>query len=356
VARDTVAVAVVVFDRAPMFETSVPVSVFGVEHSERDAPKFRLLVVAGEDGPLTTTGGLIVEAPFGLDALQEASIVVLPSWRDISERPPEPALAAIRAAHANGSIIVSFCLGGFVLAATGLLDGRRAVMHWFYAPALAAMYPRVSVDHDALYSDDGDLVTGAGTGAALDACLQLVRRLWGAKAASSIARGMTMPPGRIGTRAQLIDSPPMTSGSSQTFAEVLAFAVERIAEPFDVDELANRALMSRRTFDRHFREHAGISAVQWLLQQRIIRAQRLLEDTGESVEDIARSAGFRNAVALRRHFRRHLGVSPRQYRMQCHADRATNSIIRHRPHECADASAVTGSDHRWLAGVAESDR
>ena len=313
-ARDPAAIAVVVFDRAPLFETSVPMSVFGVDHSNRGVPSFRLMVVAGEKGPLSTTGGLIVDAPFGLEALQEASIVVLPSWRNIGERPPEPALAAIRSAHANGAIIVSFCLGGFVLAATGLLDGRQAVMHWFYAQKLASMYPKVKVDHDALFIDDGDIVTGAGTGAALDACLQLVGRLWGNKASVAIAQRMAMPPQRAGTRAQFIDMPPLVPQSSVAFTEVMDFAVEHIAEPFDVDDLARRARMSRRTFDRHFREIAGMSAMQWLLQQRVFRAQQLLEEGDEAIEDIARRAGFANGIALRRYFRRYLGISPLQYR------------------------------------------
>ncbi|OJZ74652.1 hypothetical protein BRW65_08020 [Mycobacterium paraffinicum] len=330
-----------------MLETSVPMSVFGVDHSDSSVPKFRLLVVAGESGALTTTGGLAVQAPFGLDALQEASIVVLPSWREISEVPPEPALAAIRAAHANGAIIVSFCLGGFVLAATGLLDGRRAVMHWFYAPALAAMYPNICVDHDALFNDDGDIVTGAGTGAALDACLQLVRRLWGVKAAGAIARSITMPPHRTGARAQVIDIVPVTTPPSPTFAEVMSFAVEHIAEPFDVNDLANRAMMSRRTFDRHFREVAGTSAMRWLLQQRIFRAQRLLEDTHKSIEDIARSAGFANSLALRRHFRRYLGISPMQYRLRCQAQHAAHLAIAHQLHdEGATGLPPARSDHR----------
>lgn len=347
--RDPVAVAVVIFDRAPMFETAVPMSVFGVDHSNSGVPNFRLLVVAGENGPLTTTGGLIVDAPFGLDALQEASIVVLPSWRDVGERPPERALAAIRCAHANGAIVVSFCLGGFVLAASGLLDGRRGVMHRVYAPALAAMYPNVSVDHDTLFIDDGDIVTAAGTGAALDACLQLVGRLWGAKAATAIAQRMTMPPRRVGTGSQVIDKPPVIPRSSATLCEVMAFAVEHIAEPFDVDDLARRALMSRRTFDRHFREVAGMSAMQWLLQQRIFRAQRLVEESDEQIEDIARRAGFTNGIALRRYFHRYLGISPLQYRQRYRADREARRQLRPTIssgswREYAEAAVVSGWD------------
>lgn len=326
-AHDHVPVAVVIFDRAPMFETAVPMSVFG-SHLASHAPHFRLQVAAGEDGPLNTTGGLIVEAPFGLEAVREASIVVLPSWRDVAERPPEPALEAIRAAHANGATIVSFCLGGFVLAATGLLDGRRAVMHWYHAPTLAAMYPKVSVDHQALFIDDGDIVTGAGTGAALDACLHLVERKWGNRAVVAIAQRMIMPPRRFGTRAQVIDTAPLSTQSPAALAEAMAFAMAHIAEPFDIDALAGRARMSRRTFDRRFREVVKMSPMRWLLQQRVFCAQQLLEGGDEPVEEIARRAGFPNGLSLRRHFRRYMGMSPLAYRQQ---RRSRANVSRCRP-------------------------
>lgn len=313
--RDRLTVAVVIFDRAPMFETSVPMSVFGLDRSSSGAPKFRLLPVAGEPGPLTTTGGLVVHAPFGLDALDEASIV-LPSWRGASERPPDKALAAIRAAHADGAIVVSFCLGGFVLAASGLLNGRRAAAHWFYAPTLATMYPRVSVDPEVLFVDDGDIVTAAGTGAALDACLHLVARLWGAKASSAIARRMAMPPRRNGTQAQFVEGAFPLPQPSEDIADVMAFAVEHIADPLEVDDLARKAMMSRRTFDRRFRGASGISAMRWLLQQRVLLAQRLLEESDLPIDEIARRAGFTNGITLRRHFRRYLGASPLQHRIK----------------------------------------
>jgi transcriptional regulator GlxA family with amidase domain len=313
--RDPAAIAVVIFDRAPLFETSVPMSVFGMDRSTSGAPTFRLLPVAGEDGPLTTTGGLIVDAPYGLDMLDQASIVVLPSWRDVQERPPEPALDAIRSAHAGGAIIVSFCLGGFVLAATGLLNGRRAVTHWFHAPTLAAMYPQVCVDSDVLFIDDGDIITSAGTGAALDACLHLVTRLWGAKASSALAARLALPPRRNGAQAQLINGALPVPQPVEKFADLMAFAVEHLAEPVDVDGLARRALMSRRTFDRQFRSVAGTSAMQWLVHQRLLLARRLLEESEEPIDAIARQAGFANGIALRRHFQRHLGVSPLRYRL-----------------------------------------
>jgi transcriptional regulator GlxA family with amidase domain len=314
--RDPLAIAIVIFDKAPMFETSVPMSVFGMDRSASGAPKFRLLPVAGEPGPLVTTGGLVLAAPYGLEALAQASVILLPSWRDIGERPPEQTLAALRAAHADGAILVSFCLGGFVLAATGLLDDRKAVTHWFYAPTLAAMYPRVSVDPEVLFIDDGDIVTAAGTGAALDACLHLVTRLWGAKASAAIARRMAMPPRRGGDLPQVIDDALPVPQPAAELTEVMAFAVEHINEPVDVDDLARRAMMSRRTFDRRFRQVAGVSALQWLLYQRVLLAQRLLEESELSIDDIARRAGFHNGITLRRHFRRQVGISPAQYRVK----------------------------------------
>jgi transcriptional regulator GlxA family with amidase domain len=313
--REPVTVAVVYFDRAPMFETAVPLNVFGTPDAT-GMPVFDLFVVAGEQGTLTTSGGLVVEAPFGLDALADASIVVLPSWRDPAERPPEPALAAIRAAHAHGATIVSFCLGGFVLAATGIVDGRRAVMHWFHAPTLAAMYPKVSVDGDALFADDGDVVTAGGTGAALDACLHLVERVRDRHTATAIARRMLTAPRRAGTRPQLLYTAPSSTGSSARLSDVMAFAMDHITEPLGIDELAQRARMSRRSFDRHFRDIAGMSATRWLSWQRVFRAQQLLRDSGEPIEDIAHRAGFASGLSLRRQFHRHLGVSPQDYRLR----------------------------------------
>jgi transcriptional regulator GlxA family with amidase domain len=312
-------VALIIFDRAPMFETSVPMSVFGMDRSSTGAPKFRFLPVAGEDGPLTTTGGLVVTAPHGLEALQDASIIMLPSWRDVHERPPEPVLDAIRAAHADGAILVSFCLGGFVLAATGLLDGRRAASHWFYAPTLARMYPAVSVDPDVLFVDDGDIITGAGTGAALDACLHLVARQWGARASAAIAHRMAMPPRRSGAQPQILDTVLPKPEPGKAFSDIMSHVVKNIAKPIDVNALARRAMMSRRSFDRQFRAVTGMSALQWVLQQRVLYAQRLLEDSDASIDAIAQGAGFANGIALRRHFRRQVGMSPLQYRLSARA-------------------------------------
>ncbi len=307
-------VAVLMFDRAPLFEMSVPLSVFGVDRSDTGAPRFRLLAVAGESGPLRTTGGVEISAPHRLRSVARADVVVVPTWRDPGVHPPDPVLAALRRAHARGALVVGLCLGAFVLAAAGLLDGRRAATHWRYADLLAERYPHVSVDATVLYVDDGDVVTSAGTAAGLDACLHVVRREFGAQAAAAIARRMVVPPHRRGGQAQYVERPVPADAERDRFADVLAYAEANLDRDLDVDALAARALMSRRTFDRRFRETTGSSALQWLLAQRVLRAQQLLETTDLPVDDVARRCGFASAVALRPHFRRAVGVAPRDYR------------------------------------------
>jgi transcriptional regulator GlxA family with amidase domain len=201
-----------------------------------------------------------------------------------------------------------------VLAATGLLDGRRAPTHWFHAPVLAARYPKVRVDSSVLFVDDGDLITSAGTAAGIDACLYLVRRGWGARAAAVIARRMVVPPQRSGGQAQYIDHPLPDRYDGDELAEVMTYALEHLDSRLDVNALAERAHLSRRTFDRRFRALSGISPLQWLLHQRILHAQRLLEDTDLPVDAIARQVGLATAVSLRPHFHRLVGVCPQTYR------------------------------------------
>jgi transcriptional regulator GlxA family with amidase domain len=313
-ARDKSTIGVLLFDRAPMFEQSVPISVFGVDRRPSGAPEFTLLSVAGEPGVLTTTGDIRFQAPYGLEALEQAGIIIVPSWRDSRERPPEPPLAALRDAHDDGALIVGLCMGAFVLAAAGLLDGRRAATHWFHAPVLAAGYPNIRVDPTVLYEDDGDVITSAGTAAGLDACLHVVRKLWGPAAAAAIARRMVTPPHRSGGQAQYIDQPIPASPEQDELAEAMAYAVEHLDAVIDIEQLATLVHLSRRTFDRRFRATTGISPLQWLLHQRILRTQQLLEHTDLSVDAIARQVGLNAAVSLRPPFKRLLGVSPQEYR------------------------------------------
>lgn len=189
--RETV--AVLIFSGAPIFESSIPLSVFGVDRQDAGVPRYRLLVCAGEDGPLTTTGGVTLTAPFGLEALARAGTIVVPAWRSISQPPPVEAIAALRKAHHEGARIIGLCTGAFVLAAAGLLDGRPATTHWMYAPTLAKRYPRVHVDPRELFVDDGDVLTSAGTAAGIDLCLHVVRSDHGAEAANALARRLVVP-------------------------------------------------------------------------------------------------------------------------------------------------------------------
>jgi transcriptional regulator GlxA family with amidase domain len=325
VTRDPLVVAVLVFDGSPLFEMSVPLSVFTPDVSPEVGHRFELQSVAAETDVLRTTGGLEIRAPYGLDALETAGIVVVPAWRNPHERPGEPVLAALRAAHAGGAVIVGLCLGAFVLAAAGLLDGRRAATHWAYVDALAAGYPDVTVDGAALFVDEGDVLTSAGAAAGIDACLHLVRRTIGAGTAAAIARRMVVPPQRSGTQAQYLDQPVPERVDDDMF-QVIAHALEHLGSPLDVDGMAARAHMSRRAFDRKFRAAVGDSPMRWLLHQRVLHAQRLLEGTDLSVDAIARHVGLGAGVSLRPHFRRQVGVSPQAYRQAFRAIDATGRL------------------------------
>ena len=323
--RDPSIVAVLVFDRSPLFEMSVPLSVFTPDASAAEGHRFELQSVAAEPGALRTTGGLEIRAPYELDALQAAGIVVVPAWRNPHERPGEPVLAALRAAHDDGAVIVGLCLGAFVLAAAGLLDGRRAATHWAYADTLAADYPQVTVDSAALFVDEGDVLTSAGAAAGIDACLHLVRRTIGAGTAAAIARRMVVPPQRSGTQAQYLDQPVPERVDDDMF-EVITHALEHLGSPLDVEGMAARAHMSRRAFDRRFRAAVGDSPMRWLLHQRVLHAQRLLEGTDLSIDAIARHVGLGAGVSLRPHFRRQVGTSPQAYRQAFRAIDASGRL------------------------------
>jgi transcriptional regulator GlxA family with amidase domain len=314
-------VAVLLFSGAPIFESSIPLSVFGVDRQDAGVPRYRLLVCAGEEGPLATTGGLTMTAPHGLESLGRAGTVVVPAWRSAAQLPPPEALAALRKAHQEGARIIGLCTGAFVLAAAGLLDGRPATTHWMYAPTLAKRYPQVQVDPRELFIDDGDVLTSAGTAAGIDLCLHVVRTDHGAEAAAALARRLVVPARRSGGQAQYIDRSLPEEIGNDPLAEVVTWALDNLSKQFDVEALAARAYMSRRTFDRRFRSLTGSAPLQWLISQRVLQAQRLLETTEASVDEVARRCGFRSPVALRGHFRRQLGMSPAVYRTAFRARR-----------------------------------
>jgi transcriptional regulator GlxA family with amidase domain len=276
------------------------------------ADSYAVRLVAGERGALRTSSGWRLTPEAGLSALAAADTVIVAGWRDELDS-PLPLLSALRAAHAGGARIVSLCIGAFVLAAAGLLDGRRATTHWRHADTLSRWHPEVTVDPSALYIDDGDLLTSAGTAAGIDLCLHLVRTDHGATLANAVARRLVVAPHRDGGQAQYVEEPVATATGGPLGA-LLAWMDAHLAEPMTVDTLARRVHLSRRQFVRRFTATTGTSPHAWLLHRRVLEAQRLLESTDLPVEDVASFAGFGSTEALRLHFRRQIGVSPRAYR------------------------------------------
>lgn len=307
-------VAVVAFNGIRPFHLAVPCAVFG--EAAGAAPLFDLRVCALETGPLRTQAGFSMTTTHGPRALGRAQIVVVPSWRDAHEMPPTPLLKAVERAHQRGATVVGLCLGAFVLAEAGILDGRRATTHWRWADLFAQRYPKVQVDPGVLYVDAGDVLTSAGTAAGIDCCLHLVRRQCGWQAANRIARTLVVPPQRQGSQAQFIDQPMPRADAPNPLTTVLDWAVRHLGDAHSLDALAARAAMSRRSFTRHFRQYTGTTVGQWLLGQRLALAQRLLETGNASVERIADDAGFGSAQAMRQHFIAAFQTTPRAYRRE----------------------------------------
>ena len=274
-----------------------------------------MTVCAVAPGPVATGAGFALTVPHGLEAFTAADTVVVPSWDPDRPVPPE-LVAALRAAHARGARLVALCLGAFVLAETGLVDGRELTTHWRAAAELAARYPRVAVRSEVLWTDLGDVVSSAGVVAALDCCLHLVRADRGAAVAAEVARRLVMPPHRDGSQAQFVPVPVPDDEGPDAIARAMAAARAGLHRPLALDAWAGGAHMSRRTFTRRFRERTGESPGRWLLRQRLDLARTLLETTRLSVDEIAERSGLGSATSLRRHFRDALGTSPRRHRDQ----------------------------------------
>lgn len=309
-------VAVIAFDGISPFHLSVPCAVFGEDRTNACVPKFELLVCAAKKGILQTTAGFAIETRYGLKDLSKAATIIVPSWRDTAELPPKSLLDALCKASQQGAQIVGLCLGSFVLAAAGLLDGRPATTHWFWADELARRYPLVRVKPDVLYVDDGNIITSAGTAAAIDCCLHILRLRYGAQVANYVARRMVVSPHRQGGQAQYIQQPVRDISTIDHFAKVLDWTMQNLDKPHSLDTLAERALMTRRTFTRRFRQVMGMTVGEWLLNQRLVLAQKLLETTDSPIDLIAERAGFGTSASLRQHFNHTFKISPSNYRRE----------------------------------------
>lgn len=311
--RDPRRVAVLAYNDLRTFEFGIVVEVFALRRPELNVEWYDLEVCSLERGPIRAMGGIRVEARRGLRGFQQAGTIVIPGWRNADEAPPKALVKALRAAHADGARLVSICSGVFVLAATGLLDGKRVTTHWRYVDRLTSRFPNVRVEPDVLYVDEGSILTSAGSAAGIDLCLHIVRRDYGAEIANQVARRLVMPPHRDGGQTQYVRD-PVPSEAAGGLAPVLAWAQSHLGKPWRVDDLARKAAMSGRTFARQFRLQTGTTPHQWLIHQRLLAAQRRLEKTDEAIGQIAEAVGLETAATLRHHFSRVLGTTPTAYR------------------------------------------
>ncbi|WP_210585762.1 GlxA family transcriptional regulator [Streptomyces sp. GESEQ-35] len=308
-------VAVALLDGVHPFELGVVCEVFGLDRSDEGLPVYDFAVVSAEGPELRThVPGFTVSTPYGLERLDEADLIAVPAGRDYTAREYPPALldALVRATD-RGARVLSVCSGVFVLGAAGLLDGRRCAVHWRQADELARRFPRAIIEPDVLYVDEGPVITSAGTASGIDACLHIVRKDEGPEVANAIARRMVVPPHRDGGQAQYIER-PLPRSQCDTVGEVLVWMEEHLDEEVTVEQLAIRAHMSPRTFARRFQQETGTTPYRWILRQRVLLAQRLLEATDETVDAIAARTGFGTAAALRHQFVRSIGTTPNAYR------------------------------------------
>ncbi len=307
-------VAVPLLHGVAPFELGVVCEVFGVDRSAQGLPTYDFSIVAAEPGPIRTSVGFSIDVSDDLSVLEEADLVVVPASpvRDDNEY-VEPLLAALRRTVDRGARVMSVCSGAFVLGAAGLLDSRHCTTHWIYTEELQRRYPLAKVDPDVLYVDDGEVLTSAGTAAGIDLCLHVVREAQGAAVANHIARRMVVPPHRDGGQAQFVETPLPAIGSD-TLEDVLTWMAAHLDEDMDVDSLAARAHMSSRTFARRFRAETGTTPHRWVTAQRILLAQRFLEESSDTIDVVAERTGFGTAAGLRHHFLRMRGTTPHAYR------------------------------------------
>lgn len=310
-------VAVVVFDRPALFEMAIAVEVWGNDRTDQGVPLSEVRVCSADGPELRLEHGLTLRPDHGLEALAWADTIVIPAakyplgkWEYADEL-----LDGLRAAHARGARIATFCSGSFVLAATGLIDGTTATTHWFHADRFRMWFPDVDLDPDVLYTCGDRLYTSAGTAAGIDLCLHLVRDDWGAEVANTVARRMVVPPHRDGGQAQFVEQPmPVCDDVDGDLRAVLEWVQGNLDRQLTVDELARRAAMTPRTFARRFKAATGTTPLQWILHQRVVVAQRMLETSTISIDEIAATVGFGSAAALRQHFTKVVGSTPSSYR------------------------------------------
>jgi len=307
-------VAALVYDQLCTFEFGCVTELFALPRPELGVDWYRFAVCAAERGPLRAAGGITVAAPYTLALLDRAQTIVIPGWRDPDEMPPAPLLKKLRAAHRRGARLCSICSGVFVLAAAGLLHGKTVTTHWRYAQQLQARYPELRVEPDALYVDEGHILTSAGSAAGLDMLLHLVRRDYGGAVANRVAQRLVVPPHREGGQTQFVPR-PMPHDEQSRVARLMDWVRANPALAHSVESLAAKAAMSPRTLQRQFRDATGMGPYEWVVHERVALARDMLESRADaSIARIAELAGFGSEESFRRHFRRIVLTSPTSYR------------------------------------------
>ncbi len=307
-------VVALAYDGLCTFEFGVAVEIFGLPRPEMGEGWYRFAVAAVDEGELLATGGVRVMADGDLSVLELADTIVVPGWRGIDAGVPPALCQALRQAHQRGCRVISICSGVFVLAAAGLLDGKRATTHWRYVDTLQQRYPAIEVVEDVLYIAQEHVLTSAGSAAGIDLCLHVVRTDFGLEAANRVARRLVIQPHRDGAQKQQVAQPVARPRESQRLGMLFDFLYQHLAESHSVSSLAQRVGMSERTFLRRFQDATGRTPARWLLDERLQQAQHRLTHSRDSVEKVAELSGFGNAKNLRLRFQQHLAISPLAYR------------------------------------------
>jgi AraC family transcriptional activator FtrA len=305
-------VVAVAYDRLCTFEFGCVVELFALPRPELGVPWYRFAVCSAERKALRAAGGIKVSAPHSLKILERADTIIIPGWRDADELPPPQLLRRIRAACDRGARVCSICSGVFVLAAAGVLDGRSVTTHWRYAQRLAERYPALRVEPNALYVDEGQVMTSAGSAAGLDMLIHLVRRDHGPKIANMVAQRLVIPPHRDGDQAQYVPRPVATDESGR-LSRLLDWVRAHLDAQHSVASLSRRANMSPRTLLRRFKEATGLAPGEWLVRERVALAREMLESGRVPISKVADRAGFGSHESFRRHFRLAVGAAPMAY-------------------------------------------
>lgn len=308
-------VVALLYDELCTFEFGIVSEVFGQSRPDMGADWYRFASAAIEGGPLRAHGGFSILPDGGLELVERADMIVVPGWRGIDEAVPGHLITLLRQAHQRGSRLASICSGAFVLAATGLLDGKKVTTHWRYAEALRSRFPAIEVDETSLYHGENNIFTSAGSAAGIDLMIELVRRDYGPDAANSVARRIVMPAHRNGGQAQFLERPVRTRPEGEISA-LLDRIRQTIHERWTISGMAGQSHMSRRTFERRFVEATGQGPGDWLIAERVEAAKDILVGTNRPMEDVAAAVGFGSAHALRHHFRAKVHLSPGEFRRE----------------------------------------